>query len=135
MLTHLLDTSVYSERLKPHPHPAVDRRWEELGDEALGVSAICHGELLFGIEAANSERLRAVYANHLAGRLPIIAVDEEIVEAYAKLKADTRRGGRPRGEFDLLIAATAKVHHLIVATLNFRHFTGLEGVAVEDWSR
>jgi len=36
---------------------------------------------------------------------------------------------------DLLIAATAKTSGLILATLNARHFEGIEGLAVEDWSR
>jgi predicted nucleic acid-binding protein len=35
----------------------------------------------------------------------------------------------------LLIAATAKAHSFILATLNPRHFIGIEGLAVEDWSR
>lgn len=36
--------------------------------------------------------------------------------------------------FDLLIAATALSHRLILATLNARHFDGIPGLHVEDWS-
>jgi predicted nucleic acid-binding protein len=36
---------------------------------------------------------------------------------------------------DLLIAATALVHRLTVATLNVRDFRFFEGLAWEDWSR
>lgn len=134
MLSHLLDTSVYSQRLKNDVHPVVERRWSELGDDALAVSAICHAEVLFGVKLKDSPRLTAAYSNYLAGRLPVLPVDEAVAEAFADLKAKAQRGGRPREDFDLLIAATAKVHRLIIATLNFRHFSGLEGVAVEDWS-
>lgn len=134
MLSHLLDTSVYSQLLKPKPLPSVDRRWEDLGDEALAISAICHAEILFGLELKQSARLQGAFENHVRGRLTILPVDEAVADAYAKLKAESFRAGQPRGEFDLLIAATAKVHRLTVATLNHRHFQHLEGVAIEDWS-
>jgi len=45
------------------------------------------------------------------------------------------RSGKPRPVVDLLIAATAKSSGLVLATLDRRHFEGLEGLAVEDWSR
>ncbi len=35
----------------------------------------------------------------------------------------------------LCIAATAKSAGLVLVTLNPRHFEGLEGLAVEDWSK
>ena len=38
------------------------------------------------------------------------------------------------GLLEFLVAATAKTHGLTVATLNVRHFEGLHGLAVEDWS-
>jgi predicted nucleic acid-binding protein len=37
-------------------------------------------------------------------------------------------------DFDLLIAATALEHGLIVATLNVRHFSMIAGLSWEDWS-
>jgi predicted nucleic acid-binding protein len=37
--------------------------------------------------------------------------------------------------FDLPIAAIAKAHSPILATLNECHFEGIEGLAVEDWSQ
>jgi predicted nucleic acid-binding protein len=42
--------------------------------------------------------------------------------------------GPPRPEVDLLIAATARVHSLVVATLDLSHFSDIAGVVVEDWS-
>jgi predicted nucleic acid-binding protein len=37
-------------------------------------------------------------------------------------------------DFDLLIAATALYHQLVLATLNARHFDGISSLRVEDWS-
>ena len=47
--SHLLDTSVYSQVLKPRPLPSVVRRWRLLGDDRLAISSICEAELLYGL--------------------------------------------------------------------------------------
>jgi tRNA(fMet)-specific endonuclease VapC len=35
---------------------------------------------------------------------------------------------------DLLIAATALVHGLTLVTHNTRHYAGIEGLTIEDWT-
>ena len=134
MLTHLFDTSVYSQPLRPLPHQAVMLRWRSLGDEKAAISALCEGEVLFGIRLKGSAKLREAYDRLLRGRLEMLPDDGEVVAVFADLKTDAVKRGRPISDMDLLIAATAKAHHLIVATLNVKHFATLEGVAVEDWS-
>lgn len=132
--THLLDTSVYSQPLRKRPLASVQRRWEALGDTRLCISVICEAEILAGLEAKDSGALWKAYSEILAGRLPILTVDHSVARDYARLEATTRRRGSPRAPFDLLIAATAKAQGIIVATCNAKHFAGLEGVAVEDWT-
>lgn len=133
-LTHLLDTSVYSQRLRRKPHPRVHKRWAELGDQALAVSAICEGEVVFGLELKDSERLWSEYRLYLKNRLAFLPVDQNVVAAYGRLKSHLWRTGQPCGELDVWIGATALSHRLILATLNVRHFAGMPGLAVEDWS-
>jgi len=133
-MTHLLDTSVYSQRLRPRPVPAVVHHWEDLGDASLAVSAICEAELLYGLARKGSERLWKEYREFLENRLPILPVDSSVATRFADLKAEMEQKGAPRADFDLLIAATALSRNLIVATLNFRHFDGIPGLTVEDWN-
>jgi len=113
----------------------VERHWRQHGDEALAISVICEAELRFGIEKKKSERLRRDFATLLQGRLVSFDVDMAIAAVFGELKAQASRKGLRPSDFDLLIAATAKTHALTVATLNVRHFTGLDGVAAEDWSQ
>jgi tRNA(fMet)-specific endonuclease VapC len=134
-VTHLLDTSVYSQPLRKRPLPAVQQRWIELGDARLCTSVICEAELLFGIESRGSERLRRAHRSILEGRLPILDVDVLVAQTYARLAAGMRRRGMTRPVFDLLIAGTAKAHGLVLATCNYKDFEPIEGLAVEDWSR
>lgn len=133
--THLLDTSVYSQPLRRHPLPEVIDRWSMLGEDALSISALCEAELLQGLEHSGSTRLWELYRRLLHQRFPILDFTSSVASTYGTLAGVLFRAGRPRPVLDLLIAATAKHHGLIIATLNVKDFSGIPGVAVEDWSR
>ncbi len=134
-LTHLLDTSVYSQPLRKVWLTSAIRRWRETGDDAVCISAICEAELLQGLEFRQSRPLWDFYEQHLKGRLAVLPVDQRVAEVYARLHAIHRRSGKTRPPLDLLIASTARAHNLVLATLDIHHFQGIEGLAVEDWSK
>ena len=50
----------------------------------------------------------------------------EIVAAYAELHCEATRGGRPKGENDLWIAATAKAANAALYTCNGKHFDWMD---------
>jgi predicted nucleic acid-binding protein len=133
-ISHLLDTSVYCQPLKPEPLPSVQQRWGALGDSAFATSVICEAEILYGLEWRKSERLQSSYERLLKNRISIFPVDLAVAKAFSLIKATCRTKGAPVPDFDLLIAATAKVHGLVLATLNIRHFQGIEGLACENWA-
>ena len=134
-LSHLLDTSVYCQPIKPKPLAPVRERWAALGDDALAVSTICEAEVLHGLELKKSARFGALYDALLKERLRVLPVDSGVVKHFASLKAWARVNGRSPSDFDLLIAATARTHGLKLATLNIRHFERFPGLTIEDWSR
>jgi len=133
--SHLLDTSVYCQPIKPKPLPSVERRWREPGDHALAISVICEAELLCGLQLKQSATLNSLYEQLLQDRLQTLTVDAAVAKSFSQIKAAGRKKGFSASDFDFLIAATAKAHGLILATLNVRHFNGIEGLAVEDWSQ
>lgn len=133
MITHLLDTSIYSQRLRRKPLASVVERWCNLGDASLAISAVCESEIRFGLEKKDSPRLWSEYREFLENRLVLLPVDKSVSEVFGKIKARMQKAGTPRDDFDLLIASTAIVHGLVLATLNLRHFEGIEGLEVEGW--
>jgi predicted nucleic acid-binding protein len=133
-LSYLLDTCVYCQPLKLRPLASVEERWRDAGDEALATSIICEAELLYGLEVKRSPKLNTLYQQLLKERLQILPIDSEVAVTFSRIKADCRRKGFSASDFDFLIAATAKTHGLILATINGRHFRGIDGLAVEDWS-
>lgn len=132
-LTHLLDTSIYSQRLRPIPVAETVRRWRQLGDARLCIAAICEAEILYGLQKRDSTRLWQEYHAFLKDRLVVLPVDRNVAGRYARIKVACESMGQPRADFDLLIAATAIAHNLTLATLNFRHFHGIPDLRVEDW--
>ena len=133
--SHLLDTSVYCQPLRRKPLPSVVSRWKRLGERALCISVLCEAEVLQGLEAKSTRALWDRYEHLLEGRFPVLDVTLEIARTYATMAGPLIHAGKTRPVVDLLIAATARSAGLVLATLNPRHFEGLEGVAVEDWSR
>jgi predicted nucleic acid-binding protein len=74
MPSHLLDTSVYCQPIKPKPLPSVEQRWRALGDAALAISVIGEAEVLYGLELKRSARLNSLYDELLKNRLEVLPV-------------------------------------------------------------
>jgi predicted nucleic acid-binding protein len=59
------------------------------------------------------------------------AVDAEVADLAGKLSVEAEKDGLKLNLTDFLIAATARVHGLSVATLNRKHFGRLSAEFVE----
>src|SRR5438477_11450384 len=138
-VTHLLDTSVYSQPIRKTRVQAVMDRWQAVGDTAVVSSVICEAEVLFGIrneKRHNSDtKIGDTYDRLLKGKCDLLPVDYAVAEAYAEMRDDLQSRGKMVAHMDLLIAATAKANNLIVATLNTKDFEVIQGITVEDWSK
>ena len=131
---YLLDTTVYSQPIRPFPNPNCQLRWQKLKDSQLAVPAMGIAELEFGLFLKNAERLWAAYRSILKGRLKIFDFDESSASVFGELKAKQTQSGKTVDDFDLAIASIAIAYDLTVATLNSRHFKLIDGLQWEDWS-
>lgn len=133
MTTHLLDTSVCSQPLKRRRQEAALARWDSLGQQAA-TSVVCLAEIEWGLAKLSSERLWLSYQNDILPSLVCLPTERATWSRFATMKARQHVLGSPVDDLDLLIAATAVQHGLILATLNSRHFSLVEGLRWEDWS-
>jgi len=69
----------------------------------------------------------------LENQYPVLPFDDAVADTFSGLAVDLRRQGKPKPVLDLMIAATACRHGLILATLNARDFVGIPGLVIEDW--
>lgn len=125
MKKYLLDTNVVSELRKTRPHGAVIAWLSTLSDGQIFLSAVTMGELQVGIErtrAHNPEKATEIelWAEQLLLSYSFLAMDSQCFREYARL---IHR--RPHLIEDAMIAATARVHQLTVATRNERDFDQL----------
>jgi len=67
--------------------------------------------------------------------MPSLPFDDACAAEYGLLRADLTSRGTPIGSNDLMIAAIARVHDLIVTTNNVDVFARVVGLRVEDWER
>lgn len=110
----LLDTSVL---IAPASPPGVEA--------AISVASIA--ELHFGVLVAADDDERALRAARLGAiesAFDPLPVTVEIAREWGRLSAAVRnRGGQPRRRaVDLVIAATANIHHVPLLTHNFGDF-------------
>lgn len=120
---YLLDTNVISEMRRPRPNAAVLAWISSTPAERLFLSAVTLGELQAGVETtrrqdpAKAEAIEA-WIDAVAATHDILPVDGVIFRLWAKLM---HRRSADLIE-DAMIAATALVHNLTVATRNLRDF-------------
>jgi toxin FitB len=131
----LLDTMVLSERAKSRPDPRV-RAWQgALRPAQQYASVLSLGEIAYGVErlptGATKKRLQ-LWSNALRPFFGsrILPVDLRAAERWAHQRVTL---GRSVAIVDALIAATAYVHGLTVATRNERDFLDLGVRVVNPW--
>lgn len=132
----LLDTNVISELTRPDRNPNVVRFLEALEDGY--VSVITVHELGYGLERLTDGSRRRQLAETVeqfldlyADRIAPIGVPE--ARAAAALRADQAGRGRTLHLADALIAATALVRGLTLATRNTADFEGLGVILHNPW--
>lgn len=127
MKKYLLDTNVVSELRKPRPHGAVVAWVSEQDEEQLFLSAVTLGELQAGIERARrQDPAKAneieLWVDQLAISYQILPMDTLCFREWARImerKPDQLLE-------DAMIAATARIHGLVIATRNELDFKQLD---------
>ena len=127
MTKYLMDTNVVSELRKLKPHGAVTAWISALRDDQLYISAVTIGELQRGIERTRRHdpgkaRELEIWLDRLEMSQNVLSMDPLCFREWARLM----EGKSDQLLEDAMIAATARVHALTVATRNEKDFTRLD---------
>lgn len=131
-MRYLLDTNVCVDFLNGR-FPAVAKKLLSSTPGAVAVSSIAVAELRYG-----AEKSARPTENH--DRLDFLLEDLRTLEfvaaagaAYGRLRADLEARGTPIGPNDMLIAAQALAHDLILVSADVAEFERVEGLRLDNW--
>ena len=132
-MKYLVDANVLSEPTKPTPDLRVVE-WLREHEPEIAVNPVILGELRFGILILPKGRKRTAlerWFNAGVERLHCLPWDAGTGLEWVELLARLRVGGKAMPLKDSLIAATAIVHSLAIATRNRGDFVNA-GVRIVD---
>jgi predicted nucleic acid-binding protein len=126
-MTFLLDTNIVSELRRTSPHGAVLAWRRSVPTHQLAIPAVAIGEIQNGIEITRKQDATKAgelerWLDEVMGYYTIVAADGAIFREWARLMA----GKSDDLSSDALIAATARVHRMVVATRNIRDFKEMD---------
>ena len=116
----LCDTNVLSEVMKRSPNPEV-KLWLRQ-QEFISLSVITVEEIYAGLAYKDARRKLKWFEALLTFRAEVLEVTSSIAHRCGSLRGQFRKRGIIRTQADLLIAATAHEHNLVLATRNVRDF-------------
>ena len=119
-MKYLVDANVLSEATKPSPDPRVVG-WLRAHEPDIAVDPVILGELRFGILILSKRKKRTALERWFdagVGRLHCLPWDADTGMKWAELLARLRKTGKTMPIKVSLIAATAIVYGLAVATRN-----------------
>jgi predicted nucleic acid-binding protein len=126
MNRYLLDTNVVSELRKPKPHGAVFGWLSGLQESQIYLSAVTIGELQTGVE--RTRRQDPQKASQIQSWIDLLELSYQVLPMDALCFREWARlmHGKPDDLLeDVMIAATARIHDLILATRNERDLASL----------
>jgi len=138
-VSFLLDTAVVSELVRKSPSAAVLKWIDGLDEASLYLSVLTIGELEKGVArlpaSARRNRLQSWVRRDLVERFGgrLLPIDTRTAARWGFVTGESEKRGRPLPVIDCLIAATALVHGLAVATRNIGDFERCGATCVNPW--
>ncbi len=127
MIRYLLDTNIISEIHKPKPHGAVVKWFNSLRNEQIHLSAVTIGELQEGIERTRKQDMAKAMAietwvDEVENSMTVLPMDVRSFREAARMMV----GKQEDLFYDVMIAVTARLHGLTVATRNEKDFVHMQ---------
>jgi tRNA(fMet)-specific endonuclease VapC len=133
-MNYLLDTNICIYIIKKKP-AAVLKQVQAKQPGEIAISTITVAELEYGVARSHyPDRNRVALLEFL---LPFTVLDFDPFASveYGRIRALLESKGKPIGPMDLLLAAQAKSHNLILVTNNEKEFRRIDGLRIENWAR
>lgn len=128
---YMLDTNIASFIIRG-PSPALQAKLRAVPMAQLCISAVTHGELLYGLARKPGATALQRAVQEFLRRVEVLPWDEAAAERYGPLRAGLEAQGTPLGGMDTLIAAHALAAGCVLVS-NDQAFGRVAGLGLEDW--
>jgi tRNA(fMet)-specific endonuclease VapC len=132
LLTHLLDTNICIYAMKSRDLE-LSRRLTALQGKCA-VSDVSMFELYSGVDGYTAPKQRLEIIESFTARISVLPFTTATARIAGPLRYRLKTKGEIIGAYDILIAATALSHDLILMTNNEREFSRVPGLKVERLS-
>lgn len=132
-MNYLIDTDILIYSLKGRTE--VVENFSLKKNEPKSMSVISYGELYHGAKKSKHVEKNLANVRRLAELFPVIEITAAIMESFGEIKALLENSGNIIDDMDLMIAATALTHNLILVTNNEKHFNKIDGLEIENWTK
>ncbi len=131
-MRYLLDTCVISDFIKGESNTLA--RIRQTPPSEIAVSSITVMELRYGLQLnpQRAQKVEPVISNFLTS-VVLLPFDEVDAEQAGQIRSSLKTQGQPIGAYDVLIAATALRHQLVMVTANQREFERIPRLQLENW--
>ena len=130
-MAYLIDTDIIIYSLKNDEH--VKQKFRENQNIPKAISGITYGELVYGAKKSRHIEKNLAVIYRIAELFPVLDIDRSIMDVFAAIKSNLERKGNIIEDMDIVIAATALSHNLILVTNNVKHFEKIKDLRMDNW--
>ncbi|MBE9230655.1 MAG: type II toxin-antitoxin system VapC family toxin [Cuspidothrix sp.] len=129
---YLLDTCVVSDFVKGEKNTLT--KIKSIFPSDIFVSSLTVMEIKYGlaINPGKAVKIKPLIETFLS-LATVLNFSSQEAEKAAEIRSILKVSGSPIGAYDVLIAATALSHNLIIVTANVREFQRVPNLQIENW--
>lgn len=131
MKGYILDTDTWIEYF--HHRGGVDRHIADTPAEQIFASEASIAELTYGALHSKAVEKHLKEPKEIEESFTVLPIIERWAKGYADIRHALACQGLRAGDFDILIAVTARHYGLTVVTHNMKHFGKMPGIQCVDW--
>lgn len=102
--------------------------------EDIALCSVVKAELVFGAFRSSRRDANLKVLQALFSQMVSLPFDDSAADHYGRIRADLVARGTTIGPNDLMIAAIALTHNLVLVTNNTKEFSRVQGLHIEDWA-
>ncbi|MEA5528521.1 type II toxin-antitoxin system VapC family toxin [Dolichospermum sp. UHCC 0684] len=131
-MAYLLDTCVVSDFVKGEQNTL--NQLKSISPTDLFISSLTVMEIKYGlaINPAKAIKIQPLIETFLIS-ITVLNFTSQEAEKAAEIRSILKIAGSPIGSYDVLIAATALSHNLMIVTSNVREFQRVPNLQIENW--